>query len=187
MPRPPHRARTTPRRPGPATAGRRRWRLWLVLAGISIGGKLVVFTLGAAMPRWLINDGIAQLPAPLQGYGREARQTAIALWNGPIERHGLVQSVRVMSVSSMDGASDASDATPLPAAAAIAQVTGGDSALRARPARPGRPGCDGRSAVVRAYTYFAIPYSEVRTVCDRGVVEYRVFRRRRPPTERGPA
>jgi len=133
-----------------------------------VGWKLVVFTLGAAMPRWLITDGIAQLPAPLQGYGREAKQTALALWNGPIERHGLVQSVRVMSVSG---------AAPLPAAIALAGDAGADSALRTRPA------CDGRSAVVRAYTYFAIPYSEVRTVCDRGVVEYRVFRRRRPSTE----
>lgn len=37
--------------------------------------------------------------------------------------------------------------------------------------------CGGLNAHVRAYTYFALPYSEVHTVCDRGVVEYRVFRR----------
>jgi hypothetical protein len=37
---------------------------------------------------------------------------------------------------------------------------------------------------VRAYTYFGIPYSEVRTTCDRGVVEYRVFRRRKPDAAR---
>ena len=37
--------------------------------------------------------------------------------------------------------------------------------------------CGGMSARVRAYTFFAIPYSDVRTVCDRGVMEYRVFRR----------
>ena len=34
------------------------------------------------------------------------------------------------------------------------------------------------SARVRAYTYFAIPYSEVRTLCETGTVEYRVLRRR---------
>jgi len=33
-------------------------------------------------------------------------------------------------------------------------------------------------AHVRAYTYFAIPYSDVRTRCDRGVIEYHVFRPR---------
>ena len=33
--------------------------------------------------------------------------------------------------------------------------------------------CGGLSARVRAYTFFAIPYSEVRTVCDRGTVEFR--------------
>lgn len=33
--------------------------------------------------------------------------------------------------------------------------------------------CGGLSAHVRAYTFFAIPYSEVRTICDRGTVEYR--------------
>ena len=37
--------------------------------------------------------------------------------------------------------------------------------------------CGGMSVRVRAYTFFAIPYSDVRAVCDRGVVEYRVFRR----------
>jgi hypothetical protein len=36
----------------------------------------------------------------------------------------------------------------------------------------------GLGAHVRAYTFFAIPYSEARTVCDRGTVEYRVLRRR---------
>lgn len=38
--------------------------------------------------------------------------------------------------------------------------------------------CGGLSARVRAYTFFAIPYSEVRTVCDRGTVEYRGLPRR---------
>ncbi|MFL5574597.1 MAG: hypothetical protein ACJ79S_01280 [Gemmatimonadaceae bacterium] len=140
-----------------------RWRPWLVLAGISIGWKVVVFTLGAAVPRWVINDGIAQLPAPLQDYGREARHTALALWDGPIERHGLVRSVRVMSASQ---------------APAPPHTAGSDTAGALRVASAGGE-CGGRTAVVRAYTYFAIPYSEVRTVCDSGVVEYRVFRRHR--------
>jgi hypothetical protein len=47
-----------------------------------------------------------------------------------------------------------------------------------RLAEAGTAPCGGLSARVRAYTYFAIPYSEVRTVCDRGTVEYRVLRRR---------
>jgi hypothetical protein len=38
--------------------------------------------------------------------------------------------------------------------------------------------CGGLTARVRAYTFFAIPYSEVRTICDRGTVEYRVLPRR---------
>lgn len=158
------------RRPRASRSTRsRRWRPWLVLAAISIGWKVVVFTLGAAVPRWVIDDGIAQLPAPLQDYGREARHTALALWDGPIERHGLVRSVRVMSVREM------LPAAPRPTASAdtgrvLATAAGG--------------GCGGRTAVVRAYTYFAIPYSEVRTVCDSGVVEYRVFRRQRTDAAR---
>lgn len=130
----------------PSTIGRNRRRTLLILASISIGWKILVFTLGAALPRWLVEDGVDDLPAALQPYGEEARQTAMALWNGPIERHGIVRGVRVMSVD---------------------RVTG-----------DGSTGCDGLGARVRAYTYFAIPYSEVRTVCDTGVVEYRVFRRR---------
>lgn len=136
---------------------RRRRRLWLVLLGVSVGWKVVVFTIGAAVPRWLISDGIAQLPAPLQEYGREARATALALWNGPIERHGLVRTVRVMSAHGGTYA-------------AVGDATA--------------PTCDGRGAIVRAYTYFGIPYSEVRTTCGRGVVEYRVFRRRKPDAAR---
>jgi hypothetical protein len=132
--------------------------VWLALLGVSIGWKVLVFTVGAAVPRWLIDDGIEQLPAALQGYGREARATALALWNGPIERHGLVRTVRVVSVHG-----------PMYASAAGATAA---------------PGCDGRGALVRAYTYFGIPYSEVRTTCDRGVVEYRVFRRRKPDAVR---
>jgi hypothetical protein len=162
------RSATSPTRAGRRPTGRparlRRWRPWLVLAAISIGWKVIVFTLGAAVPRWVISDGIAQLPVPLQGYGREARRTALALWNGPLERHGgLVRSVRVMSVS---------EAVP-------GSPTAAHTEFGLSPADTDAAGCGGRTAVVRAYTYFAIPYSEVRTVCDRGVVEYRVFRRRK--------
>ena len=106
-----------------------------------------MLTLGAALPRWMVSDGIKELPPEWRVYGASARATAIALWNGPIERHGLIRSVRVMSVENVTS-----------------------------PTAPN--GCDGRSARVRAYTYFAIPYSEVRTLCDSGVVEYRVLRRR---------
>jgi hypothetical protein len=127
---------------------RRRWRLAWTLAAISVGWKVIVFTLGAALPHWLIDDGVAQLPLAMQPYGAQARETARALWNGPIERHGVVRKVRVVSVYP-------------------ANTTEGDASCRF-------------GARVRAYTYFAIPYSEVRTVCGRGVVEYRVFRRRGP-------
>jgi hypothetical protein len=105
-----------------------------------------VLTLGAAMPRWMLDDGIDHIPVSLQPYATEARATALALWDGPMERRTLVRLVRVVSVDSAE--TDASDS------------------------------CGGKSARVRAYTFFAIPYSEVHTVCDRGVVEYRVFRRR---------
>ena len=93
-----------------------------------------------------MDDGVDHIPLAMQPYANEARATALALWDGPIERRTLVQLVRVVSVESNEA--DAADS------------------------------CGGKSARVRAYTYFAIPYSEVRTVCDRGVVEYRVFRRR---------
>jgi len=128
-------------------SSRSRWRPWLLLLGVSAGWKLVVFTLGAAVPHWLINDGVEHLPAAMQPYASEARVTALALWDSPIERTGIVRLVRVVSVDTVRSA-DASD-------------------------------CGGKTARVRAYTFFAIPYSEVRTVCDRGIVEYRVFRRHR--------
>jgi hypothetical protein len=143
--------------------------MWIILAAISVGWKIFVFTVGAAVPRWLITDGIAQLPQPLQAYGLEAKRTALTLWDGPIERYGVVRTVRVMSVHVSDGAS----APPLVGAAATGVA---DSAAVAA----GR--CDGHGAVVRAYTYFGIPYSEARTRCDTGVVEYRVFRRRKAST-----
>jgi hypothetical protein len=141
---------TDPVAPAPSGAAPTRWRsrrTLLVLAGISIGWKVLVFTLGAALPRWLVSDGIADLPPEWRAYGDSARATAIALWNGPVERRGLIRLVRVMSV-------DSTRQVDMPS------------------------GCDGRSARVRAYTYFAIPYSEVRTLCETGIVEYRVLRRR---------
>lgn len=122
-----------------------RRRTWLVLAGISLGWKLLVFTLGAALPRWILTDGIAELPPEHQQYAMEAGLLARQLWSGPLERHGLVQLVRVESVDTVTPPTD---------------------------------DCRGLGARVRAYTYFAIPYSEVRTRCGRGTVEYRVFRRR---------
>ena len=104
-----------------------------------------MFTLGAAVPRWVLDDGIDHIPLAMQPYATEARATALALWDGPIEGRTLVRLVRVMSVEST-------------------QTSPPDA-------------CGGKSARVRAYTFFAIPYSEVRTVCDHGVIEYRVFRR----------
>jgi hypothetical protein len=117
------------------------------LLAVSVAWKVVVLTLGAALPRWVIDDGIEHVPAAMQPYAREARATALALWDAPMERGTVVRSVRVLSVDTVPGD------------------------------RSGR--CGGKTARVRAYTFFAIPYSDVRTVCDSGVVEYRVFRRRR--------
>lgn len=139
---------TEPARAPGASPG--RWgsrRTWFVLAAISIGWKVLVFTIGAALPRWLVSDGLAELPPEWRAYGDSSRATAVALWSGPIERRGLIRRVRVMNVERASRAT-----TPA--------------------------GCDGRSARVRAYTYFAIPYSEVRTHCATGIVEYRVLRRR---------
>ena len=130
-----------------SSAPRSRWRPWLLLVAISVGWKVLVLTVGAALPHWLIDDSVDHIPASMQSYATQARATALALWNRPMERTGLVQLVRVVSVDSTRSAS--------------------------------ADGCGGKSARVRAYTFFAIPYSEVRTVCDSGVVEYRVFRRRR--------
>ena len=138
---------TAPAAPA-APAARRRLRPWLILASISIGWKVLVFTLGAAIPRWVLDDGIAALPAASRPYAAEARMTATMLWDNPIERLGIVRAVRVMSVDTV-------------AAAGEARCTGGRLGAR-----------------VRAYTYFAIPYSEVRTMCETGRVEYRVFRRK---------
>lgn len=129
----------------PSPTRRSRWRPWLLLLVFSVAWKVLVLTLGAAVPRWVIDDGVDHIPLSMQPYASQARATALALWNGPMERHTLVRLVRVMSVDS-------------------AQTNAAE-------------GCGGKSARVRAYTFFAIPYSDVRTVCDSGVVEYRVFRR----------
>ena len=126
---------------------RSRWRPWLLLLAVSLGWKVLVLTLGTAVPNWLINDNLDHIPAAMQPYATQARATALALWDGPIERTGLVRRVRVVSVDS---------------------ILGTDTGE-----------CGGKTARIRAYTFFAIPYSEVRTVCDRGVVEYRVFRHHR--------
>jgi len=144
---------------------RRNWRVWLALGALSVGWKLFVFVVGGAVTRSLVSDGIAQLPTPLQAYGLEAKRTALTLWSGPLERHGLVRSVRVMSVHVDDSPAGGGGGTAL---ATVASAAGAPDADR----------CDGHVAVVRAYTYFAIPYSEARTRCGSGVVEYRVFRRR---------
>lgn len=128
---------------------KRRW-LW-VLLGVSIGWKVLVFGVGSAVPRFMLDDGVAALPPELRPYGHHAVKIAGGLWNGPLERHG-VRRIRLVSV----------DRT-----AVRLDSTGGVT------------WCTGYAARVRAYTFFAIPYSEVRTVCDSGVVEYRVFRSRR--------
>ena len=127
----------------------RRKRLLLTLGAISIGWKLVVLTLGAAVPRWIIDDGVGALPSELRPYARDAKRSAARLWNGPIERHGVVRTLRVVSVRRMP-----------------------DERAALGAARR----CGGLEARVRAYTYFGVPYSEARLVCDSGVVEYRVFR-----------
>ena len=127
---------------------RSHWRPGLFLLAVSIGWKVFVLTVGVAVPHWLIDDGLDHIPVAMQPYATQARATALALWDRPIERSALVRLVRVVSVDS----------------ARTGELSGR---------------CGGKSARVRAYTFFAIPYSEVRTMCDSGVVEYRVFRRRR--------
>ena len=133
-----------------AVRRRARRRTLIILASISVGWKVLVFTVGAALPRWLIADGVDQLPAAHRAYGEASLATARALFDTRPERFlRVVQRVRVVSV---DGAPDV-----------------------------GAPAGDGACAIgahLRAYTYFAIPYSEVRTRCGRGTIEYRVFRPR---------
>jgi hypothetical protein len=132
--------------PVPASRSRSRRKLLWTLAAISVGWKVIAFTLGAAIPVWLIDDGVAAQPSELRPYAREAHRHAADLWDNPIERLGMVRRVRVVSV----------DRVPTP-----------DGAR-----------CGGLAARVRAYTYFAVPYSEARLVCDSGAVEYRVWRGR---------
>lgn len=141
-----------------APRGWRRYRTWIVLAGISVGWKVVVLTLGAAVPRWVIGDGIAHLPLAQQAYALEAKAIAMPLWDHPIERFGIVRALCVMRV----------DSIPV-----VAPPLVGAGVWKAEPAS-----CRGMGATVRAYTFFAIPYSEARLGCGTGVVEYRVFRRR---------
>ena len=141
------RASNAPTMRGQTPFSRSRWRPWVLLLGISVAWKGLVLTLGAAVPHWFIDDGLEHIPAAMQPYAGQARATAMALWDRPIERTGIVRLVRVISVDS------------------VVSGEAGD--------------CGGKTARVRAYTFFAIPYSEVRTICDRGIVEYRVFRRHR--------
>jgi hypothetical protein len=140
-------APSSPALPSASPQARSRKRLWFGLAAFSIGWKVVLFTLGAAVPRWVIGDGLDLVPAEGRFYAQQAKVTALSLWNHPLERLGIVQALRVIRVDRV------------PAASALATK-----------------GCQGRLVTVRAYTYFAIPYSEARTTCDTGVVQYRVFR-----------
>ena len=130
----------------------RRWRPWLLLFGIGLAWKVLVLTVGAAVPRWVIGDGVAHLPEGVRPYAVVAQARASTLWNKPIERLGLVQALRVVRVDT------------------VSESGGG---------RPGAATCGGLRATVRAYTYFAIPYGQAYTVCDSGVVEYRAFRKSR--------
>ena len=130
-----------------------RWRPWLVLFGIGIAWKIVVLTLGAAVPRWVVGDGIEHLPLNLQPYAIAAQATARPRWDLPIERLGVIRAQRVVRVDTLRA------------------TTAADSLAGAS--------CGNLQATVRAYTYFAIPYGEVRTLCASGEVQYRLFRRRR--------
>lgn len=122
---------------------KRRLRTLMILGSISIGWKVLVFTLGIAIPRWIIEDGIDDLPPERRAYAKEASVIARGLWTNPIERYGMVRAVRVLRVDSITG---------------------------------GVP-CVGMAARVKAYTYFAIPYSEALIRCDGGRVLYRMFKR----------
>jgi len=84
----------------PPSARRSRWRPWLLLLAFSVAWKVIVLTLGAAVPRWVIDDSVDHIPLSMQPYANQARATALALWDGPIERRTLVRLVRVVSVDS---------------------------------------------------------------------------------------
>lgn len=128
----------------------------MILLGVSAGWKLIVLTLGAAVPRWVIGDGMDLIPVGARVYAEQAKVTAATLWDHPLERLGLVQALRVMRVDTL---ATRTDTTAVSAGSAT-------------------PSCAERVVTVRAYTYFAIPYSEARTICDSGVVKYRGFRPR---------
>ena len=87
----------------------------------------------------------------------QAMVAAMPLWDHPLERLGVVRALRVMHLERD---------TPVAATPA-----------GAAPPRPDAPrACEAGVAIVRAYTFFAIPYSEARVACGIGVIEYRVFR-----------
>ena len=170
----------TPTSPTPqATSPKatRRMVPWKLALGISIGWKVLVLTLGAAVPRWVIGDGLDLIPVASHAYAKQAQVTAMTLWNHPLERLGIVRAMRVTrvdstvprnvprNVPSYDAAPSAQPGSTPVFAPRSPHIAQGDR-------------CRTRSATVVAYTYFAIPYSQVRTVCDSGVVEYRLFRRR---------
>jgi hypothetical protein len=94
----------------------------------------------------MLDDGVGALSPELRPFGRQAVQVAGKLLSGPLERHG-VRRIRLVSLAR----------TP-------SSAEGGAPAA-----------CEDLVGQVRAYTFFAIPYSEVRTVCDSGVVVYRAF------------
>jgi len=100
----------------------------------------------------MLDDGVGALSPELQPFGRQAVQAAGKLWSGPLERHG-VRRIRLVSLARTPSAAEGGAPTA----------------------------CEDLVGQVRAYTFFAIPYSEVRTVCDSGVVVYRAF----PPYRRG--
>ncbi len=130
----------------------------MILLAVSVGWKVVVLTLGSAVPRWVIGDGLDRIPAASRAYAEEAKLTAMTLWDHPLERLGIVRALRVTRVDSTTAVE--SDSVSIR----------GEAGSNA--------GCRSRSATVVAYTYFAIPYSQARTACNTGVVEYRLFRRR---------
>lgn len=137
----------------PAPLHRSRWRPWVFLLMIGVAWKVVVFTLGAAVPRWMVGDGVAHLPPGVRGYAQHAQALALPLWNLPIERLGLVRATRVLRVDTVRAATPA------------------DSAAGAS--------CGHLQATVRAYTYFGIPYGEARMLCDTAIVYSRLSRRGR--------
>jgi hypothetical protein len=147
--------RSNDERPSPDGRSGRRRRLLIAAIAVSVSWKVLVLGVGGALSRALIDDGLAEVAPENRAYGQQALATARALWSGPLERHGVVRRLHVVRIDRV--AADNTDAD------------GDADAAR----------CGGLTARVRAYTFFAIPYSEARTVCDRGTVEYRVLPHRR--------